>query len=101
MAFAKDMLVDATEFLIYMCGMAPLDPDAPCFDIFQFDPSLDCDAHIESEFCTSKIQPTCVKICFHCASKYDSPVELNNALNALDGPYSIVLHIYEECLANG
>ena len=50
MVFAKAKLVDATESLIYMCGMAPLDPDDPCFDIFQCDPSLDCDAHKESEF---------------------------------------------------
>ncbi len=33
-AFAKDRLVHATESLIYMCGMAPLDPDDHCFDIF-------------------------------------------------------------------
>ena len=92
---------DAIESLIYMCGMDPLDPDDPCFDIFQCDPSLDYDAHIESEFYTSKIQPTRVKICSHCAGKYDSPVELNTALKAPDGPYSIVLPICEECLAKG
>ncbi len=90
-AFAKDMLADAMESLIYMCGMDPPDPD----------PSLDCDAHIESEFYTSKIQPTRVKIFCHCAGKYDSPVELNTTLKAPDGPYSIVLSICEECLANG
>jgi hypothetical protein len=41
MAFAKDKLDDAAESLIYMCGMAPLDPEDPCFDIFQCDPYLD------------------------------------------------------------
>jgi hypothetical protein len=61
-AFAKDKPVDATESLIYMCGMAPLDPDDPYFDIFRCDPSLDCDTHIESEFYTSKIQSTRVKM---------------------------------------
>jgi hypothetical protein len=92
-AFAKDRLDDATESLIYMCGMAPLDPDDPCFDIFQCDPSLDCDTHIESELYISKISPTRVKICCHCAGKYDSPVELNTALKAPDGSYSVVLPI--------
>ena len=50
MDIAKDMLVDATESAIYMCGMAPLDLDDPFFDIFQCDPTFDCDSHIESEF---------------------------------------------------
>ena len=53
-AFAKDMLVEAANYRIYMCGMDPLDPDELYFDIFHCDPSLDCDAHIESEFCTLK-----------------------------------------------
>ena len=72
-AFAKDMLVEATNSLI-LCGMDPLDPDDPCFDIVQCDPSHDCDAHIESEFYTSKIQPTSVMICCHCVGKYISLV---------------------------
>ena len=101
MDIAKDMLVDATESAIYMCGMAPLDLDDPFFDIFQCDPTFDCDSHIESEFYTSKIQPSRVNICCQCADKYDSPVELNTSLKAPDGPYSIVLPICDQCLATG
>ena len=97
---AKDMLVDATESGIYMCGMVPIDLDDPFFDIFQCDPTFSCDSHIELEFYTSKIQPSRVTICCHCACKYDSPVELHTSLNAPDGPYSIVLPICEQCLAN-
>ena len=83
-----------------MCGIAPLDPDDPNFDAFQCEPTLDRDAHIESKFYTSKIQPTRVKICCHFAGKYDSTVELNTDLNTMDVPYSVVLTICEECLAN-
>ena len=54
-AVAKDMLVDASESIIYMCGMVPLDPADPCFEFFPCDPVLECDSHIESEFYTSKI----------------------------------------------
>jgi len=64
-------------------------------------PSLDCDAHIESGFYTYEIQPTRIEIYCHCVDKYDSPVELNTALKAPDGPYSVVLPVCEECLANG
>ena len=54
---AEDMLLDAMESTIFMCGMAPLDSDDPCHDNFHCDPSLDCNTHIESEFYTSKIEP--------------------------------------------
>ena len=84
------MLVDATEVLICMRGIAPLDLDDPCFDIFLCDLALYCDSHIESEFYTSKMQHTRVNTCCHCASKYDSPVELNASLKARDGPCSVV-----------
>ena len=88
MAFDKDKPVDAKTSLIFMCDMAPLDPDDPCFGIFECDPSLDCDTHIESKFYTSKIQhATRVKMCCHCAGKYDSPaVEPNTTLKAPDCP---------------
>ena len=85
------MLVNATESTIYMCGMAPLEPDDPFFDIFQCDLTFTCDSHIESEFFTSKIQPSRGNIYWHYAGKYDSPVELNTSLKAPDGPYVIVL----------
>jgi hypothetical protein len=98
---AKDIMVDATEYIIYMCGMTPLEPNYTCFDIFQCNPALDYYSHIESEFYTSKIQPTRVNTFCHCAGKCDSPVELNTFLKAPDGPYSVVLPICEECLANG
>jgi hypothetical protein len=85
-----------------MCGMAPLDPDDPYLNIFQCDPTRDFDTHIDSKFYTSKIQPTRVKTFSHCADKYDSPVELDIALKAPDRrPYSVVLPICEECIANG
>ncbi len=86
MDIAKDRLVDATESAIYMCGMAALDLDDSFFDIFQCDPTFDRDSHIESEFYTSKIQPSRVNICCHCTGKYDSPVELGTSLNTPDGP---------------
>ena len=101
MDIAKDMLVDVTESAIYMCGIAPLDLDDPFFDIFQCDPIFDCESHIESEFYNSKIQPSRVNNCCQCASKYDSSVELITSLKAPDGPYSVMLPICEQCLANG
>jgi len=59
-------------------------------------------AHIESEFYTSKIQPSRVNIFCRFAGKYDYPVELiNTSLKAPDGPYSFVLPSCEQCLANG
>ena len=66
---AKERLVDATKSAIYMFGMAPLDLEDPLFDIFQCDPTFDCDSHIELEFYTSKIQPSRVNICCHCVGK--------------------------------
>ena len=45
---AKAKLHDASESQIFMFDMAPLDPDDPCYDLFQSDPSLDCDTHMEA-----------------------------------------------------
>ena len=73
----------------------------PCHNIYHCDLSLDCDKHIESEFYTSKIQPGRINICCHCASVNESPINLNASLKALEGPYSIVLPIYEECMDKG
>jgi hypothetical protein len=98
---ARDRLHDAMESPIFVCGMAPLDPDDPCYDVFHCDPSLDCNAHIEANFYTSKIQPTRVELCCHCAGEFDSPVELNSSLKAPDGPYSVVLPACKLCLNNG
>ena len=44
-ATAKARLNDVTISLIYMCGMAPLDPDDLIYDVFLADPSLDCDQY--------------------------------------------------------
>ena len=65
-AMAKDRSLDATESTIVICGIAPLDPDDPCYAIFHCDPSLDCDTHIESKFYTSQIQAHRIDICCHC-----------------------------------
>jgi hypothetical protein len=85
-AMAKDKLLDAMKSIIFMCGMAPLDLDDPCYAIFHCDSSLDCDTHIESEFYTSKIQPKRIDIWCHCADANDSPVTLNTFLNDSEGP---------------
>ena len=55
MSMAKDRLMDAMEFSIFMRGMAPLDLDDNCNLNFQYDPSLNCDTHIETEFYISMI----------------------------------------------
>jgi hypothetical protein len=47
-SMAKAKLHDASESQIFMFDMAPLDPDDPCYDLFQSDPSLDCDTHMEA-----------------------------------------------------
>jgi hypothetical protein len=47
---AKDMLHDATESPIFICGMITLDPDDPFSTIFLCDPSLACATHIEADF---------------------------------------------------
>jgi hypothetical protein len=79
-AMAKAMLLDATESTIFTCGMAPLDPDDPCYAIFHCDPSLDYDTHIESEFYTSKIHPQRIDIYCHCDGTKDSLAALNSYL---------------------
>ena len=98
---ARDRLHDAMESAIFVCGMGLLDQDDPCYDVFLYDTSLDCIAHIEAIFYTSKIQPARVELCCYCAGEFDSPVELNSSLKAPDGPYSLVLHVSKMCLNNG
>jgi hypothetical protein len=97
----RNMLLHAMESTIFTCGMAPLDQDGPCHDVYHCDPSLDRDTHIESEFYTSKIKPGRIDICCHSASTNESPVRLNTSLKALEGPYSNVLPICEECMDMG
>ena len=58
MAMARGKLQDAMESPIYVCGMAPLDLDDLCYQIFLCTTTLDCDKHVESEFYVSKVQPT-------------------------------------------
>jgi len=99
-AMARARLHDAIETPIFGCGMAPMDKDDPCYDVFHCDPSSDCNAHIEANFYTLKIQPTRVELCYHCAGNFDSPVELNCSLKVPDGPYSVVLPACTMCLDN-
>jgi hypothetical protein len=42
-------LRDAMESTIFVCGMAPLDTDDPTYVMFQRDPSLKCNTHIEAD----------------------------------------------------
>ena len=81
--------------------MAPLDPDDPIYDIFQCDPSLECNTHIEANFYTARIQPGRIELCCHCAGEFVSPVELNTNLKHREGPYSVVLPVCKACLENG
>ena len=64
-----------------------------CYDVFNCEPSLDCNSHIEAIFYTSKFQPTRVELCCHCAGEFDTPVHL-----IMD---SIVLPACKMCLDNG
>ena len=73
----------------------------PCCDIFHCGPSLDCTAHIEANFNTSKNQPTRDKFFCHCAGEFDSPAEFNYSLKAPHGPYYIVLPSCKMRLDNG
>jgi hypothetical protein len=86
MAMAKGMLIDAMESTIFICNMAPLDHDDPCSNRFLYDTSQDCDSPLEPEFYVSKIQPTRLELCCHCADVFDSPIDLNPSLKALDRP---------------
>ena len=100
-AVAKDRLSDAIESTIFVCGMAPLDPDDPMYDIFQCDPSLECNTHIEADFYTARIWPERIELCCHCAREFNSPVELNTNLKHPESPYSAVLPVCKVCLDNG
>ncbi len=57
--------------------------------------------HGESEFYVSKVQPTRLELCCYCAGEFNSLLELNTSLKALDGPYSVVLPIRKACLDCG
>jgi hypothetical protein len=92
-AMAQDRLHDAMESPIFVCGMAPMDQYDPLYVVFHCDSSLDCSAHIEANFYASKIQPSHIEPCYHCAGEYDSQIELNSSLEAPDGPYLVVLPI--------
>ena len=101
-ALAKDRMLDAIESTIFMCGMAPVDPDDPCYDIFKCDPALDCDTHIESEYYASKIKVQDIPLCCHCAGTSQSPIAVHTHLMAQNGGlYSIVLPMCEDCIAIG
>ena len=101
-ALAKVRLQDAIEPTIFMCGKSPLDPDDPCYDIFKCDPSMDCDTRVESEYYASKIMPQDIPMYCHCASTSESPITMHSHLMAQNGgPYYIVLHICEVCIASG
>ena len=97
----KDKMHDASESQIFICGMFPLDSHDPWYDLFQSDPSLDCDTRIEAEFYVSKIQPSQMDLYCHCADTVDSFIQLNTHLKAREGPYSTVLLIYKACVDNG
>ena len=97
----KDRLLDAMDSSIFLCGVAPLDPDDPCYGIFLCDTSLDCDSHVEAEFYMSVTDPNRKELCCHCAGVCDSPIELNSSRKAPIGPYSVALPICKACLDEG
>ena len=57
-SMVKGRLQVAIESPIFICGMAPLDPNDPCHELFLYDTSLDCDSHVEAEFYVSRVQPS-------------------------------------------
>ena len=97
---ARDKLYGAMGSAIFVCGMAPLAQDDPCYDVFHCETSLDCTAHNEAHFYTSKIQSTRVESCCYCACEFDSPVEFNSSLKAPDGPFSLVLLVCKMSLTS-
>ncbi len=87
MSMVKGRLQDAIESPIFICGMAPLDPDDPtCHELFLCDTSLDCDSHVEADFYVSRIQSSRLELCCHCAYVLDSPIVMNTYLKASAGP---------------
>ena len=98
---ARDRLHDDTESPIFVSGMAPKDQDDPCYDVFHCDPFLDCNAHIEAIYYTSKFHPTHVELWCHCAVEFDSPLEFNSSFKVSVGPYSVVNPTCKVCLDNG
>jgi hypothetical protein len=69
--------------------------------MFQCDPYLDCNAHIEAHFYTSKVQLERVEMCCHCVGEFVSPVELHSSLMAPGGPYFVMLLVCQTCLEHG
>jgi hypothetical protein len=98
---AKVRLKDAMLSPIYMCGMAPLDSDDPSYNGFLAEPSMDCDTHIESNFYVSRVEPTRLELCCHCAGVFYSIIDLNTQLKAPMGPYGLVLPICNACTDSG
>ena len=81
--------------------MTPLDLDDPCHELYLCDTSLDCDSHVEAEFYVSRVQPSRLELCCHCACVLDSPIVMNTHLKAPAGPYSVVLPICNACIDSG
>jgi hypothetical protein len=59
---AKDRFLDTMESPNFVCGIVPLDFDDPMYDIFQCNPSLDCNTHIEADFYTSRTYSTALPL---------------------------------------
>jgi len=81
--------------------MVSLDFDYPCHELFLCDPSLDCDSRIEHEFYLSRVQPSRLELCHHCAGVCESPISMNTHLKARNEPYSVVLPICRACSDGG
>jgi len=100
-SLVKNRLHDAMKSSIFICGMAPLDHDDPCYGIFQCVISLDCETHVEADFYVSGTELSREKICCHCAGVFNSPIELNSSLKDPIGPYSVVLSVCKACFDDG
>ncbi len=86
MSMVKGRLQDAIESPIFICGMAPLDLDGPCHELFLCGTLLDCDSYVEAEFYVSRVQPSRLELCCHCAGVLDSPIVRTTHLKAPAGP---------------
>jgi len=82
LSMIKGRLQDAMESPIFICGMAFLDSDDPCHELFLYDTSLDCESHVEPEFYFSRVQPSKMELCGHCACVLESPISINAHLKA-------------------
>ena len=89
------------ESTMNMCGMTTFDHDDPFYAMFQCDPSLKCDSHVESDYSFQEFHQSgwfCVVIALY---MLDSHVELHTHLKAPEGLNSIVPPICKACLDNG